>query len=105
MIGQLEARLGNAAEARKILKQFEEAESRGKPISPISFAVVYLGLSDADGTFRYLELARERHDASYLPYARGLARYEFLRKDPRYATLLRELGLSDEQIKKNQQVQ
>src|SRR5947199_122639 len=48
MIGRLEALRGNAGEARHILKQFEEAESRGKSVSPICFAVVYLGLGDAD---------------------------------------------------------
>jgi tetratricopeptide (TPR) repeat protein len=102
-IGRAEAASGNVGEARKILQQFEQAESQGKHVSPICFAVVYMGLADADGSFRYLEKAREQHDTAFLSYARAFkGRFEFLRNDPRYLTLLRELGLSDEQIKKNQ---
>jgi TolB-like protein len=104
-VGRAEAARGNVVEARKILQQFEEAESQGKRVSPICFAVVYLGLADADGSFRYLEKAREEHETATLAYARFFRKSEFIRNDPRYFVLLRELGLSDQQIKKNQQVQ
>ena len=99
-IGRTEAAGGNVVEARRILQQFEQAQSQGRYVSPLCFAVVYLGLADADGSFRYLEKAREEHETSFLAYAR-LWKFDFIRKDPRYLTLLHELALSDEQLKKN----
>jgi hypothetical protein len=99
--GYVQARNGNPAEARKILQQLL-AESRRQFVSPICFAVLYMGLGDADGAFRYLEMSREQQE-SWLAFARVLSIYDPIRSDPRFSALLREIGLSDEQILKNQQ--
>ena len=100
MTGSVQARNGNPAEARKILQQLL-VKSRGQFVSPACFAILYSGLGDAGNAFRYLEMAREQQ-ASYLIFARMNFNWDPIRSDPRFATLLAELGLSDEQVQKNQ---
>ena len=99
-IGWLQARVGNPAETRKILEQLL-ARSKKQFVSPACFVVLYLGLGDTDSAFRYVELAREQQD-SFLIFARTQDMWDPVRKDPRYLALLTKIGLSDEQLQKNQ---
>jgi tetratricopeptide (TPR) repeat protein len=101
-IGYVQARNGNPAEARKILQQLL-VESRRQFVMPGCFAVLYMGLGDAENVFRYLEMAREQQE-SFLIFARTGRIWDPIRSDPRFLTLLAEIGLSDEQIKKNQYI-
>ena len=98
--GYVHARNGNRAEARKILQQLLE-DSRRHFVSPACFATLYIGLADADGAFRYLEMAREQQE-SYLVFARVSSIFDPIRSDPRFPVLLKRIGLSDEQTMKNQ---
>ena len=100
LTGYVQARNGNPAEARKILQQLL-VESRRQFVSPVCFAILYSGLGDADNAFRYLEMAREQQ-ASFLIFSRTNHNWDPIRSDPRFVTLLAELGLSDEQVLKNQ---
>jgi tetratricopeptide (TPR) repeat protein len=100
LTGYVQARNGNPVEARNILQQLL-VESRRQFVSPACFAILYSGLGDADNAFRYLEMAREQQ-ASFLIFARTDYNWDPIRSDPRFATLLAELGLSDEQVSKNQ---
>jgi TolB-like protein len=100
-IGWVQARQGNPTPARKILQQLL-AEQRF--VSPVLLSGLYRGLGDADEGFRYAEMAREQRDSSLI-YIRVAAPWDGFRKDPRYFKLLTEIGLSDEQIQKNQQHQ
>jgi TolB-like protein len=100
MTGYAQARNGNPAEARKILQQVL-VESRRQFVSPGSFAVLYIGLGDADNAFRYLEMAREQQE-SFVIFTRVHSIFDPIRSDPRFLTLLTEIGLSDEQVQKNQ---
>jgi hypothetical protein len=95
------ARMGNSAEARKILQQLLSERAY---VPPGIVGAVYMGLGDADGTFRYWEMAREQQLPS-LSFARVESLWGPFRSDPRYLTLLTEIGLSDEQIQKNQRQQ
>ena len=97
-IGYMLGRSGNHNEARKILQQLQAEKNF---VSPAGFAVIYMGMGDADASFRYLELAREQQE-SFLIFTRVAQVFDPIRSDPRFATLLREIGLSDEQVKKNQ---
>jgi hypothetical protein len=60
-----------------------------------------MGLGDAGEVFRYQEIARTQQE-SHLVFARAQGVWDPFRNDPRYLTLLTEIGLSDEQIQKNQ---
>jgi tetratricopeptide (TPR) repeat protein len=98
-VGYLYARMGNPAETRKILRHFE---SERRFVSPVVMRMLYAGLGDADEVFRYAEIAREQQDSSLI-FTRVAPVWDGFRDDPRYFKLLSEIGLSDEQIHKNQQ--
>jgi hypothetical protein len=91
--------MGNPAETRKILRHFE---SERRFVSPVVMRMLYAGLGDADEVFRYAEIAREQQDSSLI-FTRVAPVWDGFRDDPRYFKLLSEIGLSDEQIHKNQQ--
>jgi TolB-like protein/DNA-binding winged helix-turn-helix (wHTH) protein/Tfp pilus assembly protein PilF len=64
--------------------------SRQRFVSPVNFAIVYAGLGDADSTFAWLEKAYQAHETRIeLPSLY----YDKFRSDPRYADLMRRLGL------------
>ena len=99
MIGNIDGRSGHAAEARQILRELQ-AESKRRFISPVCFAVIYIGLGEHEGAFQYLEMAREQQE-SFLIFARVDSLFDPIRSDPRFHTLLAELRLTDEEIQKN----
>jgi len=100
-VGYLYARMGNPAETRKILRHFE---SERRFVSPAVLRMLYAGLGDADEVFRYAEISREQQDSSLI-FTRVAPVWDGFRDDPRYFKLLSEIGLSDEQIHKNQRRQ
>jgi TolB-like protein/Flp pilus assembly protein TadD len=100
-IGLLHASMGNSGETRRILRQLQ-SEQRFVP--PQVLGLLYMGLGNADEGFRYAELAREQQESSLIFMRVGFGWHQF-RNDPRYLKLLTEIGLSDEQIQKNQHQQ
>ena len=100
-IGCLYALMGNPAEARKILAQLQ---SERRFVPPGVLRLLYMSLGNADEGFRYAELAREQQESSLIFTRVGFGWGPF-RNDPRYLKLLTEIGLSDEQIQKNQHQQ
>ena len=97
-IGLLHASMGNPGETRRILAQLQ-SEQRFAP--PQVLGLLYMGLGNADEGFRYAELAREQQESSLIFMRVGFG-WRLFRNDPRYLKLLTEIGLSDEQIQKNQ---
>lgn len=98
----LHALMGQPAEARKLLQQLLEI-SRTRFVAPDLLAVPYLGLGESGEAFRYTEIARQEQESSLI-YLRLDSMWDPYRKDPRFLKLLEEVGLSDAQIAKNQQV-
>ena len=84
---------GLAGEKAKALGTLERLTilSKQRYVSPVDFAVVYAGLGDADSTFHWLEKAYQTRTTRIhelpQPY------YDSLRLDPRYASLMRRVGL------------
>ncbi len=101
LIGHAEARSGNRAGAEKTLQELFAAETTRR-VPPICFALVYMGLGDADKSFRYLDRARLQDDFSYLIFARVAHLYDPIRRDGKFPALLASIGLADEQIQQNQ---
>jgi hypothetical protein len=60
-----------------------------------------MGLGNTDEVFRYAEMSREQQESSLI-FMRVLSPWDPYRNDPRYLKLLAEIGLSDEQLQKNQ---
>jgi TolB-like protein/tetratricopeptide (TPR) repeat protein len=82
---------GRGEDARKILADLEE-RSKSAPVPPTCMAFVWIGLGNKDEVFRWLERAYVAHD-SYLGHLKVAPIVDGLRDDPRFADLLRRVGL------------
>ncbi len=91
LLGYLCAKAGQPEEARKILDELA-ARSKEAYVAPISFVLVHAGLDERDRMFDWLEKAYEEHNPG-LPWTLiDLLLAEF-RGDPRFADLVRRVGL------------
>lgn len=88
-LGYVYGQAGEKDKALSILKELTMLSSQ-RYVSPVDFALVYAGLGDADSTFQWLEKAYQAHETRF-----ELASLYFdgFRSDPRYADLLRRVGL------------
>ena len=90
-LGYLYAMSGKRDEARQVLAELSQA-AKEQFVSPYAIAMVYVGLGEKDQAFAWLEKAYEVQDESL-----GFMRFDFwmdpLRSDPRYASLMKRLGL------------
>jgi serine/threonine protein kinase/tetratricopeptide (TPR) repeat protein len=90
-LGHAYAIAGQEAKVRQILKELD-IRSQSEPISNYQYALIFAGLGQKDRAFPALEEAfRER--STLLTYLRMDARFDSLRSDPRYAELVRRMGL------------
>jgi TolB-like protein/Tfp pilus assembly protein PilF len=89
-LGHAYAASERRAEALKIVRQLKESAER-RYISPLVIAVVYAGLGAKSEVFDWLEKAYE--ERASLPTAIGVdPRFDPLRDDPRFQSLLRRLN-------------
>jgi len=91
VLGYLEARYGDRGKALAIRQRLIEV-SRKHPLPPLAIAQVSAGLGDLDDVFRQLRQAVARHSPS-VPQVVADPVFEPLRKDGRFAEVLRDLGL------------
>jgi eukaryotic-like serine/threonine-protein kinase len=90
-LGHAYAIAGQKSKAQQILSELA-IRSKQKPISSYQFALILTGLGENDQAFAALEKAfRER--STLLTYVKMDVRFDPLRPDPRYADLLRRMGL------------
>jgi TolB-like protein/DNA-binding winged helix-turn-helix (wHTH) protein len=90
LLGHVYGRAGERAKAGDILDELATM-SKKRYVSPADFAVVYAGLGDAEATFQWLEKAYQARDAR-LQQLRSME-FDSVRSDPRYADLMRRVGL------------
>ena len=90
-LGWAHARAGNTPEAKQILNQLEEI-SRQTYVFPFAFASIYIGLGDKDHAFTWLEKGYEQRD-NPLVFLKAEPLFDPLRSDPRFADLVRRVGL------------
>jgi serine/threonine-protein kinase len=90
-LGYLYAVTGRRSQALRILKELEEKYAR-RETGGLELAVVYFGLGEKDQGFAWLERDFEQRSAS-LPFITYISNAEIPRSDPRYADLLRRMGL------------
>lgn len=90
-LGYCYAVTGRRAEALSILKELEQKYSEGKS-SGLFLAGVYAGLGDKDQAFAWLEKDFQQRSGQ-LPTLAWRLHFEGLRSDPRFADLLRRIGL------------
>ena len=83
--------MGKQAEALQILRELDERYARREGIG-IYLAQVYAGFGDKDQVFAWLEKDFQVR-SGVLPYITWWVNFDDLRTDPRYADLLRRMGL------------
>jgi len=91
LLGYAHARLGERSQALRVLRQLEAA-SKQSYTPAFSFAVVYAGLGEKDQAFAWLEKAHGER-TSRLGYFKVEPLWDPLRTDPRFADLVRRIGL------------
>jgi eukaryotic-like serine/threonine-protein kinase len=91
VLGWLYAVSGRRADALRIAKEFRDL-SLHSYVDFYQFAWVYAGLGDKDEAFRLLERGYKEHTAAMVYLGSDVAWYG-MRSDPRYADLLRRIGL------------
>ncbi len=91
LLGYAHARLGERSQALRMLEQLE-ATSKERYTPAFSFAVVYAGLGEKDQAFAWLEKAYGER-TSRLGYLKVEPLWDPLRPDPRFADLVRRMGL------------
>ena len=78
---------------RKILEKMREASKRER-VSPLDFAFTYAELGEKEQAFEWLEKAYEERSSALVHLGDGLVcTCDALRSDPRFADLLRRIGL------------
>jgi TolB-like protein/DNA-binding winged helix-turn-helix (wHTH) protein/Tfp pilus assembly protein PilF len=91
LVGYAHARLGQRSQAFRVLDQLGAA-SKQRYVPALSFATVYVGLGEKEQAFLWLEKAYEERTNS-LAYLKVTATWDPLRSDPRFADLVRRIGL------------
>ena len=87
---------GMGDEASAVLKELEEKYKRGESLGQY-LAAVYAGFGDRDQAFAWLEKDFQARSGS-LQFVTVKASFDPLRSDPRYADLLRRMGLDHERV-------
>lgn len=91
LLGHLYALIGRHVEARQQLARLEEMSSQ-QYVPPLYMAFVHAGEGDADQAFAWFERAYDER-SNYLIYLAVEPSLDSLRPDPRYADLMRRVGL------------
>jgi TolB-like protein/Tfp pilus assembly protein PilF len=91
LLGYSHARLGERKEALRMIEELKAA-SKQSFVPALFVALVYAGLEDKDQAFTWLEKAYEER-FNRLAYLKVEALWDPLRSDPRFADLLRRVGI------------
>jgi tetratricopeptide (TPR) repeat protein len=93
-LGHAYALSGNRIEAQRVLDHLKELSVHSY-VAPYDFAVIYAGLGERDQAVAWLNRAYAER-SYYMPvYLTTDARLDGLRSDPRFAALLRRVGLPE----------
>ncbi len=83
---------GRREDALKVLTELQQMAQQ-QYVSPFDVALVQVGLGDKDQAFAALEKARE-DQSEWMGWLQSFAPLDSLRTDPRFADLVRRVGLS-----------
>jgi tetratricopeptide (TPR) repeat protein len=90
-LGHFYAVSGRKGEARTVLNQLKQL-AQEEYVSADSIARIYAGLGEKDQAFAWLEKACDEHSYS-IAWLKVEPAWDSLRSDPRFAELLRRMGL------------
>ena len=90
-LGQIYAAAGRTADARQVLRQLSEL-SHHRYVSAYNMGVLYAGLGEKDEAFRWLQKVEEDR-SEWFALINVDPRLDALHTDPRFAGILRHVGL------------
>lgn len=90
--GTVAARAGRPAEARHVIQYLDSLARAGEYVTPYAVALVYAALGEKDSAFVRLEQGL-RQRTHWLVWLHRDSRWQPLHADPRFASLLRKVGL------------
>jgi serine/threonine-protein kinase len=82
---------GNHIEAQKLLRELKEHPD-GRHVSPLGIALIHVGLGDKEEAFAWLQKSCEEHDPYLVFLFKVEPRFDDLRADSRYASLMQCVG-------------
>ena len=91
LVGHAYAVSGRTEQAKRILQKLLKSPP-GHYLDPLTVATIYVGLGDADRAFEWLERALEDRSETLL-FLKVEPRFDPLRADPRFKSLVHRLGL------------
>ena len=91
-LGCAYGRAGRRSEAQQLLANLQELSTR-RYVGSYDLAMIYAGLDEKDQAFAQLEKAFTER-SNQLVYLNGEPAWETLHSDPRFADLLRRIGLA-----------
>jgi TolB-like protein/Flp pilus assembly protein TadD len=91
VLGYVYALAGRDTEARSVLRTVKE-RSTHEYVVPLDFSLIHAALGERDEAFRWLRKAYEER-APLIVFINVAAWYDTVRDDPRFAELVRDLGL------------
>jgi serine/threonine-protein kinase len=91
-LGHAYAVSGNRTEALKVLEHLKQLSTHAY-VAPFNFAVIYVGLGEKDQAFAWLDQAYADRSYYMAVYLTTDPRLDSLRSEPRFADLLRRVGL------------
>jgi TolB-like protein/class 3 adenylate cyclase/Tfp pilus assembly protein PilF len=91
VLGHAYASAGRRTDAEKVLNDLLQ-RSKGHYVPSYWIALVYIGLNDKEKAFEWLEKAYEDR-SSWLVWMKVEPRFDFLRSDARFDSLLEKMGL------------
>jgi tetratricopeptide (TPR) repeat protein len=83
---------GANEKARALLAELRDRSKRGY-VSSFWVGAIYLGLGDVDRAFEWFQKAYEEHDGNLI-YITIPIPFKSIISDPRYASLLKQMGLA-----------
>lgn len=90
VLGMAYAAAGQRSEAEKLLSEMNQKASRGW-VPSYAFAEIYAGLRDKSHTLDALEKSYEER-AWFLTYLNTAPEFDFIRSEPRFLALLRQMN-------------
>jgi len=93
ILGYLYGRLGRKSEALEQLEALDELAAKGRYVSPLNRAWVYIGLDDKDQAFAWLEKGEIR--GGWMTWLKVSFLFDPLRDDPRFTELLKKMNLDN----------
>jgi len=91
LLGWVYAKSGRQGEARKLLAELNE-QAKHSYVSPSGLAYIHLALGEKDEAFALLDKSYEERNSDMIDLKVDPA-FDPLRSDPRFASLLRRIGI------------